>query len=402
MSSGTPKYAANGDIISIQTLAQNVMASFDRAGYLRIDPPVLQPADVLLDILGEEIRRRLYVFEDPAGEEMCLRPDITIPTCRVYLDNLSKASPELTRKLSYYGRAFRHQKRGTDRPNEILQAGVESFGENDRAKADAAVLELAVRTCKEQGLETFNLKFGDVGLFFRIVDALDISEQWRARLKRYIWQPDEFDQLTGALSAGVESGQSGPGQGLLAALRQLSDEEARATLEDLLRIGRIQPVGARTVNEISERLLAQAAEGRDAGPDQKTSAFIRSFLQIETPASKAVSEMRRVLKRADLDAAPLLQEFERRLAHISDAGFELDTLTFEADFGRKLEYYTGFVFELTSPYLDDYAQISGGGRYDSLLTSLGATTDIPAVGCMIRLERLHKALALKNGKGAQK
>ena len=56
-----------------------LIALFEREGYARIEPPVLQPADVFIDLSGEDIRRRMFVTQDAAGAELCLRPEYTIP-----------------------------------------------------------------------------------------------------------------------------------------------------------------------------------------------------------------------------------------------------------------------------------------------------------------------------------
>ena len=64
---------------------------------------------------------------------------------------------------------------------------------------------------------------------------------------------------------------------------------------------------------------------------------------------------------------------------------------FTAHFGRNMEYYTGFVFELWSRDAEGAVQVAGGGRYDTLLEALGAKKPIPAVGCALRTERVLAA-----------
>ena len=56
------------------------------AGFGRTEPPILHPAAIFLDMSGEEVRRRLFLTADAAGEELCLRPEYTIPVCRAYLE----------------------------------------------------------------------------------------------------------------------------------------------------------------------------------------------------------------------------------------------------------------------------------------------------------------------------
>src|SRR3981189_3736245 len=68
-------------------------ASYERAGYVPIAPPTLQPAGPFLDLSGEDIRRRMYLVNDPAGGELCLRPDLTIPVARDYLASPAAGQP---------------------------------------------------------------------------------------------------------------------------------------------------------------------------------------------------------------------------------------------------------------------------------------------------------------------
>jgi ATP phosphoribosyltransferase regulatory subunit len=82
-----------------------------------------------------------------------------------------------------------------------------------------------------------------------------------------------------------------------------------------------------------------------------------------------------------------------RLATLKSLGVDVKDITFAARFGRNMEYYTGFVFELWARDAEGAVQIAGGGRYDTLMEQLGAKTPIPAIGCAIRTERVLGAIA---------
>jgi ATP phosphoribosyltransferase regulatory subunit len=71
--------------------AEALVASYERAGYVRVAPAMLQPAEPFLDLSGEDIRRRMYLTTAPDGRELCLRPDLTIPVSRDYLAFCRKA-----------------------------------------------------------------------------------------------------------------------------------------------------------------------------------------------------------------------------------------------------------------------------------------------------------------------
>ena len=66
----------------------------------------------------------------------------------------------------------------------------------------------------------------------------------------------------------------------------------------------------------------------------------------------------------------------------------LDAIRYDAAFGRPLDYYTGLVFEITAA--DAARPLAGGGRYDRLLTLLGAKTPIPGVGFSVWLDRIEQ------------
>src|SRR5438105_3009874 len=235
--------------------ADVLLLSFAQAGYHRAEPAILQPAEPFLDLSGEDIRKSLYLTTDATGEELCLRPDLTIPVARDYLASPRAGQPT---GFSYLGPVFRY--RG-GRPSEFLQAGIESFGRQDRAAADAEMLALALEATSAFGLTDVEIRTGDVALFNALIDALDLYPVWRRRLIK------DFNRKV-----------------------SLADDIARLT-------------------------------------------------------------------------------------------------RFSTSFGRGLDYYTGFEFELRAKG-NGIEPLVAGGRYDGLMTQLGAATPIPAVGFSVWIETL--------------
>ena len=66
---------------------------------------------------------------------------------------------------------------------------------------------------------------------------------------------------------------------------------------------------------------------------------------------------------------------------------------FTAGFGRELEYYTGFTFQIEADTAHGPVAVAGGGRYDNLLSDMGSPVPVPAVGCAIHTDRLKAVLA---------
>lgn len=379
-----PTYDAKR-IAALDAQATAILAVFDARGYARHEPSVLQPADIFLDRSGEEIRHRTFTLTDPAGNELCLRPDLTIPICKAYLE----ARGRFPARLCYNGLAFRHQPAEPDRPTQFYQAGAELLGLEDRAKAETEMLTLTVEALRAAGLDAFDVKLGDLSLFSAFVNALDIPPQWRSRLKRHFWRAGYFEALLARLSAGASSGT----QRLLAHLGTLDEDDARPAFEGLMDLLGEAPQGGRTREEIVDRLIEQAADAAALKLDPKIAGSIAKLLAISGPAAKAIEDIRALTKSARVSLDAPLKAMTARLATLKSLGIDPGRVSFAARFGRNMEYYTGFVFEMWSRDAEGPVQVAGGGRYDTLLEQLGARKSIPAIGCAIRTERVLAARA---------
>ena len=375
------------DMEAFDAQAQRLMAAFTGAGYERITPAVIQPAELFLDVVGESLRARTYVFCDPDGEELCLRPDLTVPTCRLHLDRHADANTPA--RYCYSGSAFRYQPAGADRahPREFRQVGIESFAVPDREQDDAAVLALIIDALREVGLDGLQLRLGDLGLFTALINALPMPERWRWRLKHLFWRPEAFRAELQRLTTGAAPPTDLPPE-LLDRLDPAKPAAAEAlVLEHLDQAGH-ELIGTRTAAEIAQRLLAEAADRREQPLPAATAALIESYVSVKTSAGAAVDKLAQLARGHGVDISTGLDAFKRRLELIEAAGVAIADAEFSAEFGRNLEYYTGFVFEIISPALGPRSPIAGGGRYDSLLAEVGAPREVPAVGACIHTERL--------------
>ena len=64
------------------------------------------------------------------------------------------------------------------------------------------------------------------------------------------------------------------------------------------------------------------------------------------------------------------------------------SIRYKTAFGRRLDYYTGFVFEVHAPGKNSTKPLAGGGRYDGLLTVLGSKHKTPAIGFAVYVDRV--------------
>src|SRR5882757_1307275 len=362
--------------------AEALVASYERAGYGRVAPAILQPAEPFLDLSGEDIRNRMYLTTAPGGGEFCLRPDLTIPVSRDYL-----ASPSAGKAAGfcYLGPVFRHR---SDAPAEFLQAGIVSFGRPDKAAADAEMLSLGLEATAHYGVATPDIQIGDVALFASLIAGLDLPPAWKRRLIKDFNRKTNLAQDLDRLVLGGNNARP-EYQGVLAALAGANPKGAHALVTDLLSIAGINAVGGRSVAEIAERFLEQSALGASAKLPQEVRAVIERFLAIAGDPDEAASELRALSAEAGMNGAmtQALDLFESRTGFLAAQGIDLKRVRFSTGFGRGFDYYTGFVFELTDPSRTGDPLVAGG-RYDGLLTRLGAAEPIAAVGFAVWIERL--------------
>jgi ATP phosphoribosyltransferase regulatory subunit len=362
--------------------ADALLLSFAQAGYLRAEPAILQPAEPFLDLSGEDIRKSLYLTTDAGGEELCLRPDLTIPVARDYLASHQAGQPA---GFSYLGPVFRY--RG-GRPSEFLQAGIESFGREDRAAADAEMLALALGATAAFGLKDVEIRTGDVALFNALIDALGLYPVWRRRLikdfNRKISLSDDIERLTLATAPGRNEY-----EGVLAALAGSDRKAALALVTDLMSIAGTTNVGGRTVAEIADRFLEQSTLKGGALPRNALN-LIKRFLAISGTPDDAIAQLRALADDAKLDITAAIDEFESRVGFMAARGIDISTIRFSTSFGRGVDYYTGFEFELLRKG-DDTEPLVAGGRYDGLMTQLGSATPIAAVGFSVWVETLTQS-----------
>ncbi|MEM7321327.1 MAG: ATP phosphoribosyltransferase regulatory subunit, partial [Pseudomonadota bacterium] len=252
-----------------------------------------------------------------------------------------------------------------DRANEFVQVGYEVFDRTNPASADAEVFALISRALGGLSLRAAT---GDIGLLMAAVRGLRTTDQRKAALMRHIWRPRRFRHLLNRFSGRAEVPPTRVA--LLDSVEPLTHD--------------IPYIGKRSQSEIAERIDALRADAAtDPISDTEIDA-LGALLNVRETMPFALEHLRDIA--VDLpQILPATDRLEARMTALSNQGVAIDTLDFEASYGRtSMEYYDGFVFGFYAAGRPDLPPIATGGRYDALTRQLGNGAEIPAVGGVLR------------------
>ena len=361
-----------------------IRAPFADMGAQAIDPPVVQPLGLILDLSGEAMRERLILVQADGGQEAALRPDFTIPAARLHIDSHKAGG-----RYFYEGKAFRAAPRGREAYEEFLQIGLEVFETGAAPDADAEIAGLAWRAAAAGGRDDLTLHLGDVALFAAFVDTLRLPEPLAARVKRAFSSPRRLRALLHPPAP--ESAPAAPaGERLATLLAGLPEAEAAAALDELWALAGVDPVGGRSAAEIVHRLAERSAAAKAPDLDADQAALIGRFLAISDQPARALDAVARLAGPGGATLEAALKGWARRLSALEAEGAPADRMRLSTAFGRDFGYYDGLLFEVTSAALGEHRPVAAGGRYDSLPARLGAHIASSAVGCMVRPGRAWK------------
>lgn len=350
---------------------------FSDAGYAFVEPAIVHPASVFVELAGEDLRRRLFLTSAPDGTELALRPDYTIPVC---LHHLATGAAKRRANYAYLGPVFRQRR---DEPGEFMQAGIESLGRTDRVAADADALKLGLDAVALLGVRKTATRIGDSALFASVLEALDLSPPWRRRLARNFGGAERLNGLIAQANGKADT---------ISVAGRRERMAARRRAAELLEATGLATIDGRTADEIADRFVEKSVIG--AGIGDRPAKVLARFLGIAGTPAKALTALRALARRERLAIDKAIDRFEARSDALARHGIDLARLSFAANFGRRLDYYTGFVFEVHDASRPGSGQIVGGGRYDRLMSLIPrsgrgtAGETVPAVGFAIWLDRI--------------
>jgi ATP phosphoribosyltransferase regulatory subunit len=365
-------------LINLPAFAPDLLALFESLRTERVDTPVIQPAEPFLDMAGEDLRRRIFLTQSETGESLCLRPEFTIPVCLRHIETAT-GTPK---RYSYLGEVFRQRREGG---NEFYQAGIEDLGTKDFAGADArAVADAMAILTKLLPERALTVTMGDQAVFEAVVAALGLPTGWQKRLIQAFGEQEQLEALMLRLARPEQvTGLSPEIEALLAAG---DDDGLIAQIDETMQATGYLTNASRAPKDIARRLKEKLAlAGTSLDPAKLD--ILREFLSLNVSLRYAPGVLADFARSTDLPLDGAISRFDARVAAFANAGVKLSDITWRAAFGRPLDYYTGLVFEIA--LRGDHRVLAGGGRFDRMMTLLGAADEIPAVGFSLWLDRLE-------------
>jgi ATP phosphoribosyltransferase regulatory subunit len=340
-------------------LSEQIVKTFRSNGFVLSEPDILLDSEYIIQRSGENFRRSMLAFENEDGKVMCLRPDLTVASCIKFLEKKSKS------KIYYSGQAYRRvNKKGSDLIND--QLGIEILGSKNQLQDDLIVIKTILSSAKRIKSKKIKIKVGDISLFKRLINSLDMPERWKLRLIRHFWRPKYFEELLKRLEKNSD-------------IESVTFDSDKKRFYEMKKMKQEKVVAGRSITEILKRFDKKIKDPRSFNEGKKIVKIIRSFLKINCQLSKLDEKLSDFAKKNNLKIN-IFKEF-KSIQNLKKLNQEI---TFITNFGRDIEYYTGIVFEIFSAT----KEIARGGRYDDLLKSLGAKKNIPAVGAAINLNNI--------------
>ena len=153
---------------------------FEIHGYNEIRTPMIEKAELFKRVIGDEtdiVNKEMYSWEDQSGDWISLRPELTAPSVRSYIEHNMDKLNKVT-KLFYIGPAFRRERPQKGRQRQFYQYGVEAIG-SEYPEQDAEVISMAYNIFDMLGVDDLKLVINSVG-------STETKKKYSNILKNYL------------------------------------------------------------------------------------------------------------------------------------------------------------------------------------------------------------------------
>ena len=154
-----------------ENLLRKVAKTF---GFREISTPIFEETELFTTRSGPNILNEIYAFKDKGDRDIALRPELTAPVMRMFVNSMSNEPRPL--KLFYFGQCFRYERPQSGRYREFFQFGAELIG-NANAETDAEVIVLAASMIKGLGLKDYKIRIGHIGVLRQMLKDAGVPQE---------------------------------------------------------------------------------------------------------------------------------------------------------------------------------------------------------------------------------
>ena len=303
-----------------KNLSDSILKTVKSNGFKYIELPSVIEANHIVQRSGESFRKFIFSFTDQGGNELCLRPDLTIVSCLRYLENNLKGKE----KIFYNGQAYR---KSENKKDSIVrnQVGFEIIGSRNEKNDDKEIINTSLKSLKNFNYSSGEITIGNVEIFNLLISKLDIPKRWKLRLSRHFWREDYFNDLLKRLETNSDVDPT---------IVEIDKKRYLKMLkEDLSKV-----IAGRTINEILNRFDNKIKDPRRASKGKGVSKIIKDFLKIKCPINEAASELNKFFKKNRINLV-----VDQRYFPVSNNKLSKHNVVFSTSFGRQLEYYLSLI-----------------------------------------------------------
>ena len=261
-----------------KNLSEKILKTVKSKGFKYIELPSVIETNHIVQRSGENFRKFIFSFIDQNGNELCLRPDLTIVSCLRYLENNFKGKE----KIFYCGQAYR---KSNNKKNSIIrdQIGFEIIGSKNEKNDDKEILNSSLKSLENLKYSSGKLTLGNVEIFNLLISKLDIPKRWKLRLYRHFWREDYFNDLLKRLETNSDVDPT------------IVEIDKKRYLK-MLKEDKSSIIAGRSIKEILNRFDNKIKDPRRTSKGKNVSKIIKQFLKIKCPIDKAAKELNKFFK----------------------------------------------------------------------------------------------------------
>jgi len=290
------------DQIMFNKMKEKIQKSYEKFGFLPIDTPVIEMADVLLAKAGGETEKQIYRFQK-GDNDLALRFDLTVPLAKY----VSEYYNELSFPFRRYqiGKVYRGERPQKGRFREFYQCDIDIIGDGElNIINDAEMPTVIYNTIKELGFEDFTICINNRKILNGVFKELEIEDN---------------------------------------------------SVEIMRIIDKIEKIGKDNVIEMLKELEVS---------DDKIQK-IMEFIEIQGNTDEKIKALEELKFANELFNQGLI-ELKEVVKYIRAFGIPDKNFKVDITIARSLDYYTGTVYEAFLNDYREIGSVCSGGRYDNL------------------------------------